>query len=603
MSPETIPSSRRPPPAVIAGCAAVWALSVVAAMTGTGRDPFVSGALQALVVGAPMVAGLAGFARGGRFARLLTAAGVGLALAGLMTSSSPLGYSVGRVALWCLIAGSVYMVLAFPTGRLEHGVDRLLAGAAALTLLVLYLPTVPFTVHFPLPFPWVTCGPGCPDNVFAVVDRTPAVVGSVIAPVREAAVSVVLALVALVLARRTVTARPPLRAAVAPVFIAFCGQVLLVAGFVVARRADPSSGVVDALGWLYVASFPVLAVSFGAARIVRTRQAAIALERLAHALRAGGTTAGIGQVLARSTGDASMRLLRRTSQDRWVDCDGCAVALPTDPRTVTLISAAGDAAAAPLALVHDAGFSDEPDFLRAAGEIALLQHENERLVERLTRSLEHLTESRARLVEVADRERRRIERDLHDGAQQGLVGVRIRLSLIQERLEQTVPAEAPAVEALAEQVEDAIDQLRTLARGLYPALLTDQGLAPALRAAARVSPVPTTVDVRLSARPARYVESMLYFACLEGLQNAAKHAAGATAVAVEVWEDDPDVHFEVRDDGAGFEGEPTGGSGLRNIRERMLASGGRLRVASSPGAGTRLLGTVPLRPPVAQRSG
>src|SRR4051794_37854894 len=170
---------------LLAGCAVVWAASVTTVLTGTAREPVVSAVVQALVVGAPMAAALSGLAGSDRFPRLLLASGVGLAVAGLAASPSPLVYSIGRVAGWALIPGVAYVALAFPAGRLKRGLDRALAAATAVTVAVLYLLLVPLTVRYPVPTPWATCSP-CPDNAFAVVDAQPQVIDAVIVPVREA---------------------------------------------------------------------------------------------------------------------------------------------------------------------------------------------------------------------------------------------------------------------------------------------------------------------------------------------------------------------------------------------------------------------------------
>ena len=247
-------------------------------------------------------------------------------------------------------------------------------------------------------------------------------------------------------------------------------------------------------------------------------------------------------------------------------------------------------------LVHDPLPDDDPEMTRAAAEIALLRLENERLADRLNRSLEQLAESRARLLEVSNRERRRIERDIHDGAQQGLVNLRIRLSVLQERLAAAGSEHAVTLAELAQAADGAIDQLRALAHGVYPPLLSEHGLSQALQSAARSSPVATTLDVHQSTRYEEAVETSIYFACLEALQNAAKHASGATAVHVRVFEDSETVRFEVRDDGEGFDGGPTDGSGLANIRERLAAAGGSLSVSSTRGEGTVVAGEVPMRP-------
>ncbi len=224
-----------------------------------------------------------------------------------------------------------------------------------------------------------------------------------------------------------------------------------------------------------------------------------------------------------------------------------------------------------------------------------LTDENDRLVHDLSASLDELSQSRARLVTVADGERRRIERDLHDGAQQRLVAIQIHLALLRERLEDDAPESAAALQGIEDDVELATEEVRALAHGIYPPLLTERGLAEALQAAARSAPLPTSVRIAAIGRYDPEVESTVYFACMEALQNAAKHAGGASGVTIEV-SDNGRLRFEVRDDGAGFAPGrmPSDGSGLANLHDRLAAVGGEIAIESSPGDGTRVAGVIPV---------
>jgi signal transduction histidine kinase len=228
--------------------------------------------------------------------------------------------------------------------------------------------------------------------------------------------------------------------------------------------------------------------------------------------------------------------------------------------------------------------------LRLAGLRAELAARHAELAARA----DELRLSRERLIETQDAERRRLERDIHDGAQQHLVALAVNL-----RLAETVAARSPeravkVLEAQSEAAREAIDTLTQLSRGIYPRLLADEGMVPALRAALAISPIPVRVDAPDVPRLASAIEAALYFCCMEAVQNAAKHSL-ASAVTVTVATSDGSVRLTVADDGEGFDAssaEP--GAGLTNMRDRIDAAGGQLQMTSAPGVGTRVEVHVPL---------
>jgi signal transduction histidine kinase len=197
--------------------------------------------------------------------------------------------------------------------------------------------------------------------------------------------------------------------------------------------------------------------------------------------------------------------------------------------------------------------------------------------------------SRVRIVEAADAARRRLERDLHDGAQQQLVSLALDLRLLKARLRDT-EAE-PMVDALAEKLAVALGELRELARGIHPAILTDRGLGPAIEALASRVPVPVTAEVDVHDRLSAPIEAAAYFVVAEALTNIVKYAR-ATEARVDIRRDGDLVTVSVVDDGAG--GARIGaGSGLRGLQDRLAALDGTLSVDSAPGGGTRLLARIP----------
>jgi signal transduction histidine kinase len=221
--------------------------------------------------------------------------------------------------------------------------------------------------------------------------------------------------------------------------------------------------------------------------------------------------------------------------------------------------------------------------LEAAGSAARFALENERLHAELRSQLEELRESRARIVRAGDDERRRLERDLHDGAQQRLLGIGMALQLLH-----TTQGDDQAqrlVDEIETELQAALHELRELARGIHPAVLTDLGLAAAVQTLAERSSVP--VDVRVPDKPLpRAVETAVYFIVAEALANVAKHARASKA-SVEVQRENGIVRIEVSDDGVGGAGFD-GGSGLRGLVDRAGAFDGRVTVESPAGAGTRL---------------
>jgi signal transduction histidine kinase len=209
--------------------------------------------------------------------------------------------------------------------------------------------------------------------------------------------------------------------------------------------------------------------------------------------------------------------------------------------------------------------------------------------------LNDLRAAQRRVAVAGDAERRRIERDLHDGAQQRLMALRLELGLLEERVRDDPKRATEMLRELRLELDEAVEELRELAHGLYPPLLASDGLVAALAATARRSAIPVTIEEIGMNRAPRSIESTAYFCCLEALQNAAKHAGPDARAAIELRMEGGSLHFSVRDDGAGFDpGVMRPGYGLINLRDRLNALGGDASVTSSPGAGTTVNGHIPL---------
>jgi signal transduction histidine kinase len=217
-------------------------------------------------------------------------------------------------------------------------------------------------------------------------------------------------------------------------------------------------------------------------------------------------------------------------------------------------------------------------------------------LDELRKQADELRESRARVVASGDAERRRLERNLHDGAQQNLVALAVSLRLTRDILAEDPESAAEMLDQLAADVKTTITELRELAHGIYPPLLADSGLGEAMRAAAGRSPLDVEVVSEGIGRYGQEIEAAVYFCCLEALQNAAKHSGGAH-VQVRIWEESGGLLFMVSDDGPGFDvARATAGHGFVNMADRLGAIGGTVRWLSEPGQGAQIRGTIPLPP-------
>jgi len=242
------------------------------------------------------------------------------------------------------------------------------------------------------------------------------------------------------------------------------------------------------------------------------------------------------------------------------------------------------------ALVHDAALADEPELLEATVAAARLAIDNARLQAEVRAQLEEVRASRARIVRAGDVERQRIERNLHDGAQQRLLALSFALRLAQSRAGGDAALTAALGEA-AQELKEALAELRELAQGLHPAILTRSGLAAAVRAAARRAQVPAEVTEAPEERFPPDLEAAAYYVVSEALANAGKHAS-ATRARVSIRRSGRVLRVEVADDGVGG-ADPAAGSGLTGLADRVAALGGTLQVTSPPGAGTAITAELP----------
>jgi signal transduction histidine kinase len=332
-------------------------------------------------------------------------------------------------------------------------------------------------------------------------------------------------------------------------------------------------------------------LGFVAGLLLARAYAGEALAFMARKLVGRPSVATVEQLVRRVLDDPQARLvfwLPRSEQ--FVDRHGAHVVLEPACETLTW-RAFGHGDARVLAVVHDPVLSEDPELVEAVGAASLLALENRRLEHDLLDSVDALRASQRRLVGAASAERRKIERDLHDGVQQKLVALRIQLELVRDLARESGLWNRLA--GLAADFDDALDDLRSTAHGIYPPLLADEGLEAALREVARRSTVPLTVDLADVGRLSEDRETAIYYCCLEALQNVAKHAGDDAEALLRLWRDRKAVRFAVRDNGLGFVPRPaTNGAGLTNMTDRIGAVGGTLSVRSTPGEGTTVLGGV-----------
>jgi signal transduction histidine kinase len=334
--------------------------------------------------------------------------------------------------------------------------------------------------------------------------------------------------------------------------------------------------------WAYAAV--ALALAAGILRLRRTRSAVIdMIADLGH----DTPPARLGDALSRALGDQSLTLLPwSAAAGSYVDDRGLAVDLPRDlpNRAVTQIERGGQPVAA---IEHDVALLEDPGLVNAVVAAVRLTIDNERLQDEIEAQLAEVEASRSRIVAASDAARRRIERNLHDGAQQRLVTIALALKLAEARLGEDESTEIRATLGQAvKDLADAIDELRDLARGIHPPILSEAGLRPALESLAERSTVPVRLDVRLATEPPDAIAAAAYFAISEALTNVVKHANASQAAVTAVGHDGV-LSIEVSDDGDGG-AERDDGTGLLGISDRVAAVGGTLRVHSPPGQGTRL---------------
>jgi signal transduction histidine kinase len=571
--------SSRPSPYLLltialAGCAAATYAVLSALESDDLSEPGVRAALAVWVMLPYIFGGLIAWWRRpeNRFGPLMIAAGFGTFLAMLGWSNVDVLHTVGQTLNLLPPILFLHVFLAFPSGRLERPFERAIVSAAYATGIGLGLVRMLLGGFGPNGVFALTAEPGVADGL----ERVQLVASSACA----------LAGIGVLVARRLGTGRP-LRRSVALLTDSFAVGLLMIA--VLAMRAAvgaPGYVMIQRLTYFVVGLAPFAFVTgLLDARLARSSVGDLFVE-----LRGDPAPADLRDALARALRDPSLTLAYWLPEfGSYADHDGRAVELPESDgrRAVRLIERAGERVAA---LVHDPALRDEPELLDAVTAAAGIAIEKSQLNVELRARVEELRGSRARIVEAGQRERQRLERNLHDSAQHRLVALSLQLSLLEEQLAGDRDA-AAQLEHARREIDTSLEELREIARGIHPAVVSGHGLAVALEQLAARAPVPVHLSMQIEGRLPEEVEVAAYYLISESLANIGKHAR-ASAATVEVGPGNGHIWVEVVDDGVGG-ADTEAGSGVRGLADRVEALGGRLRVWSPRGGGTRVRAEIP----------
>ena len=531
------------------------------------------------VAAAYLVAGLLAWLRrsSSGVGALLTVGGVLWLATGFGNAFVPALISIGAITATLPLALIVHLLVGFPSGRLRTRLDRGMVLAAYFVAGILQAPLYLFA-NYPPPY-----------DALQIADR-PGLVHAGIWVQRGAGIAVMAATAAL-LAVRLRAAPAAQRRVLVPLYLYGIAAVLF----------EPLAPTVfaPAFAWTAVTTYVIqltvaglVPVAFGWS-IMRGGFARTAeVEEL-------GAWFGVEEhdrptldkALADTLGDPSLRVaFWAADRGEYVDADGRPVATPVaaDGRGVSQIDLAGQRVGA---ITYDVEAIGDRELVRTAGRVVAMAVDRERLTAQLRANHDALLRSRQRIVEAADKERRRVERNLHDGAQQQMLGVAMSLRMIELRIDGTDPGAKAMVGAAATELENAIRELRELARGLHPTLLGEVGLGGALESLAERSPIPVQLAVDLGAGVGESVGVAAYYVVAEALTNAARYSE-AERVEVRADRVADRLRIEVTDDGVGG-AKVAPGSGLEGLVDRVDSHGGRIWITSSAGAGTTVLAELP----------
>ncbi len=507
---------------------------------------------------------------------LLTIGGVAWLATGFYNATQPALFAIGAVVATLPLALAVHLLVGFPSGRLTTRLEIALVVAAYFTALILQAPRYLFA-DYPAPY-----------DILQIAHRPG--LRHTGAWVQSGAGIVVMTCTAVLLVGRLRAATVAQRRVLVPLYLYAIAAVLFEAlALPVFAPAFDWSQITSYVIQLTVAALIPIAFGWslmrgGFARTAEVEELGAWFGIEEHA------RPSLERALADTLGDPSLRLAFWVpDRGEYIDADGRPLATPVaeDNRGVSHIDLAGERVGA---ITYDVEAIGDRELVRAAGRVVAMAVDRERLTAQLRADHAALLRSRQRIVEAADRERRRVERNLHDGAQQQMLAVAMSLRMLETRMEGADPASRTMVTAAASELESAIRELRELARGLHPTLLGEVGLSGALESLAERSPIPVRLAVRLDGGISESTGVAAYYVVAEALTNAARHS-NAERIDVRADRADSRLRIEVTDNGIGG-ATVAPGSGLEGLVDRVDSIGGRIWITSSAGC-TSVLAELP----------
>ena len=522
-----------------------------------------------------------------RTGRVMVATGLFMLLDFFQDGQIPLLAPIGLVGVTVADVLLGYLILSFPYGRLTSTFDRAFLTISGVALLATN--AISFSAMDPRSF-----GAGY-DNPYLLI-RDPAVASAAVVLSVMTSIVVLLGFLA-IFAVRWARASGPTRRVLSPVLIPATFLMFAIIAAVLLNSVAAPPELQLAAGITQAIARALIPVGF-LVGLLRTRMARSAVADLVVELGETPAPARLRDALANALGDPDLTVAYWSAADRaYLVADGTLMAEPTEAsgRAVTYLERDGQPIAA---IQHDAVLLNDPGLVASVASAMRLSVENERLQAEVEAQLGEVRESRARIVAAGDAERKRVERDLHDGAQQRLVALTLALRLAKLKLgEDADPAVRLSLDQASEEAHSALSELRELARGIHPQILTEAGLGPAIESIADRSSIPVTVEGATGERFPPAVEATAYFVASEALANIAKYSNARRAV-VRIGRQAEGLTIEISDDGVGG-ADPANGSGLRGLVDRLAVVDGTLDIVSPTGGGTRLLAWIPAAPIVA----